>query len=422
MSYLLVEKSPPLSGRVRVDACKNSVLPLMAAALLTQEPVVLVGAPPLSDVHKMAELLASLGAQVTQEEDHSLRIVADKLHTREAPADLVHSFRASFLIAGPLLARFGRSRVPLPGGCQIGTRPVDLHLKGLEALGARVNLTRGYIGMTSQGLVGNSIYLDYPSVGGTENILMAACLAEGRTVLLNAAREPEIEDLATMLRHMGARIEGAGTDTIVVEGVPQLSGVRYVPMGDRIEAGTFLFAAAITRGDVQVEGVRPDHMKPVTAKLQEAGVMVEELPRGRGLHVASQGRPQAVDIKTLPWPGFPTDLQAPAMVLAALAKGASVITETVFENRFMHVAELERMGAHIRITDRVALIDGVARLSGAMVSATDLRAGAALVLAALAADGKTMVRDDGHIARGYVDFPGKLQALGAPVSLIEEQA
>ncbi|MCG0313569.1 MAG: UDP-N-acetylglucosamine 1-carboxyvinyltransferase, partial [Calditerricola sp.] len=346
-------------------------------------------------------------------------IDATSLDGYEAPYELVRKMRASFLVMGPLLARMGRARIAMPGGCAIGSRPIDQHLKGFEAMGASIELGHGFVEARVQGrLKGTRIYLDVPSVGATENIMMAATLAEGTTLIENAAMEPEIVDLATFLNAMGARVRGAGTGTIRIDGVEALHGTTHTVIPDRIEAGTFMVAAAITRGNVLVEGAIYDHVRAVAAKLSEMGVYVEE--EDGGIRVVAEGRLRPVDVKTLPYPGFPTDMQAQMMALLAVTEGTSTVTETVFENRFMHVEELKRMNAQIRIEGRSAIIDGVPRLSGAKVCATDLRAGAALVLAGLAADGETEVTGLHHIDRGYVDLVGKLRRLGADITRVSD--
>jgi UDP-N-acetylglucosamine 1-carboxyvinyltransferase len=412
----IIEKSPPLHGEVEASISKNSVLPLMAASLLTEEPVTLTHAPKLQDVRVMTQLLEAMGVEVEMKKT-GMRLQAQKVKPCSAPLYLTRQLRASFIVLGPLAARFGQAFVPLPGGCGIGARPVDLHLKGLTQMGARITGDRG--GITCRGrLEGAPIYLDYPSVGCTENLMMAASLARGQTILYNAAREPEIVDLARMLNKMGAKISGAGTGTVIIDGQPALSGARYRPIPDRIEAGTYLYAAALTRGNVRVNAVDPDHLQPVVAKLKLAGCDVET--GDDWVRVSGAARPQAVDIQTLPWPGFPTDMQSAAMVLSSVAQGTSLIQETVFENRFLIVPELVRMGASVRVQGAGAVVEGVARLKGAQVEATDLRAGAALVLAGMAAEGKTTVLDDGHIRRGYEDLPGKLAALGASISGAEQ--
>lgn len=412
MCYYIVKQSPPLSGAVEISTSKNSMLPILAACLLTSDEIVLHKVPELTDVSIMLELLQALGAviTVTGEETH---IRCENITSREAPDELVQKMRASFLLMGPLLARFGRARVPLPGGCDIGTRPVDLHLKGLHALGSSIRTCQGSLVAEGAVLKGTTIYLDYPSVGSSENIIMAASLAEGETVLINAAREPEIVDLARFINAMGGRVAGAGSDMIRIEGVARLRGCTYTPISDRIEAGTLMVAAALTGGDVTLKRAIPEHLRPMSAKLREGGADVWE--EEGAVRVRGAWRPQSVDIKTMPWPGFPTDLQPQAMVLCAVAKGISIVTETVFENRFMHVSELNRMGAEIRIKERSAVIEGISKLYGTTVKATDLRAGAALVLAGLVADGETRVMNSEFIDRGYENFAGKLVALGGEV-------
>jgi len=412
---IVVEGGHRLTGSVRVSSSKNAILPIIAASLLADGPVTLEDTPPLTDVLTMCALITSLGARADRNRRGDLTIHAGSLESVEPPSDLVALMRASLLVLGPLLARKGRAESSMPGGCAIGSRPIDLHLKGFEALGARVTSDRGRIEMWApSGLSGARIYLDFPSVTATENILMAACLADGQTLIENAAEEPEVVDLASCLNAMGARIRGAGTKLIKVEGVRRLHGATYRVIPDRIEAGTYMVAAAITRGDVLVEGVVVEHLKPITAKLREAGVLVEE-ESADSVRVVGKGRPRAVDVKTLPYPGFPTDMQAPLMALLALADGTSIVTETVFENRFGHVDGLKRIGADIRTEGRSAIIRGVQALSGSSVAASDLRAGAALVLAALAAEGRSEVSGLAHIERGYADLVGKLRGLGAGV-------
>ena len=414
MCNYIVKKSPPLTGTVELSTSKNSMLPILAACLLTSEEVVLNKVPDLTDVHIMMELLESVGARIARKGD-DVRIDCGNITSREAPDELVQKMRASFLLMGPLLARFGRARVPLPGGCDIGTRPVDLHLKGFHALGSTIKTCQGSLVAEGAVLKGTSIYLDYPSVGSTENIIMAASLAEGETTVINAAREPEIVDLANFVNAMGGKVQGAGTDIIRIRGMARLRGCNYTPISDRIEAGTLMVAAAVTGGDVTLERAVPEHLRPISAKLREGGADVWE--ESSAIRVRGTWRPQAVDIKTMPWPGFPTDLQPQAMVLCVLSKGISVITETVFENRFMHVTELNRMGAEIRIKDRSAVIEGVGKLYGSSVRATDLRAGAALVLAGLVAEGETRVTHSDFIERGYEKFAEKLNALGGNVEV-----
>lgn len=402
-----------LSGRVRVSGAKNAVLPALAASLLSDGPVRLREVPRLDDVQTMCAILEALGMDVT--------VVADRVDARpqgdlraEAPEPLVRRMRASFLVLGPLVARLGRAVVPLPGGCAIGARPIDQHLKGLEALGARSVIEHGHVLVTAPRLRGDTVYLDYPSVGATENIMMAATLAEGQTVIENAAEEPEVVDLANLLNAMGARVRGAGTKVIRVDGVPSLRGMTHTVIPDRIEAGTFLIAAAITAGDVLVENAEPDHLKPVLAKLREAGVEVTAYPDG-GVRARTRDPIVALDLKTLPFPGFPTDTQAPMMALLTIADGTSIVTETVFEDRYRHAEELRRLGAIVHVEGRSAVVKGVERLTGADVEATDLRGAAALVLAGLAAEGTTRVRGLQHLDRGYDRLENKLQALGARI-------
>ncbi|NLN07278.1 MAG: UDP-N-acetylglucosamine 1-carboxyvinyltransferase [Firmicutes bacterium] len=411
---ITVEGGTPLFGRVRVEAAKNACLPIMAAALLCEGQVTLSEIPALEDVYTMSSVLTALGARTDYDaKAKKLSVDSTAVRRTEAPYELVRKMRASFLVIGPLLARMGRARVSLPGGCAIGIRPIDLHLKGLKALGAEVMIGHGFIETTADKLRGEKVYLDFPSVGATENIMMAATLAEGTTVIENAAEEPEVVDLANFINAMGGRITGAGTDTIRIQGVTSLSCVDYCVIPDRIEAGTFMVAAAITGGAVTVENVIPAHLTSLIAKLQEAGCRVEE---AEGLiHISREGPLRAVDVKTLPYPGFPTDMQSPIMAMLACARGTSVITETVFENRFMHVDELRRMGARIKIEGHSAIVTGREKLCGAPVKATDLRAGAALVLAGLAADGRTEVSELHHLDRGYWHFSEKLAALGAKI-------
>ncbi|MDI3535055.1 MAG: UDP-N-acetylglucosamine 1-carboxyvinyltransferase [Thermosediminibacterales bacterium] len=413
MTKLIVKGGVPLKGTVKISGAKNSSLPIIAASLLSDGINIIEDVPDLEDVKVMCDVLEALGASIEKDKG-TLKINSKNISEHEAPYDLVRKMRASFLVMGPLLARRGKAKISMPGGCAIGTRPIDLHLKGFSALGAEIIFGHGYIEASAPKLKGAKIYLDFPSVGATENILMAASLAEGKTVIENAAEEPEIVDLANCLNAMGAKIRGAGTDIIKVEGVKELRNVCHSVIPDRIEAGTFMVAAAITQGDVFIENVLPDHIKPVSAKLKEAGVFVRE--EQKGVHVRADDRPKSVDIKTLPYPGFPTDLQAPMMALMTLAEGTSVIIETVFENRFMHVDELKRMGANIKIQGRTAVVEGKPYLSGAPVKATDLRAGAALVLAGLAAEGITYVDNVYHIDRGYERFEEKLNSLGADIT------
>lgn len=416
MSTIVIEGGKPLRGTVKISSAKNAVLPVIAASLLTESECIIEDAPELEDVKVMTEVLNALGAKAQGAGD-SIKINAATIDSFEAPYDLVRKMRASFLVMGPLLARKGRARISMPGGCAIGSRPIDLHLKGFAALGAQIELGHGYVEARCDRLKGATVYLDFPSVGATENIMMAAVLAEGQTTIGNAAKEPEIIDVANFLNSMGAKIRGAGTDVIKIEGVRELSGISYTVIPDRIETGTYLVAGAITGGNILLENVVPEHLKPVIAKLVECGAQIIEEPEG--LRVIGNGRPYASDVKTMPYPGFPTDMQPQIMAFLSIASGTSMVIETVFENRFMHVEELKRMGAKIKIEGRSAVIEGVEKLSGAPVKATDLRAGAALILAGLAAEGTTQVMNTYHIDRGYVDIVGKLKSLGADIKKAE---
>jgi UDP-N-acetylglucosamine 1-carboxyvinyltransferase len=417
---LIVSEGNPLKGVVRISSAKNSVLPIIAASILGDKESILEEIPYLTDVKVMADLLECFGVEVEFFDNESkLRIKCSDITNTTAPYELVNKMRASILVMGPLLARTGVAKISLPGGCAIGTRPVDLHLKGFAAMGAEINQEHGFIEAKVNGkLRGSKIYLDFPSVGATENIMMAAVLAEGQTIIENAAIEPEIVDLATYLTSIGADIKGAGTDTIKINGVKSLGGTTHTAIPDRIEAGTFMTAAAITGGDVLIENIVPDHVKPITAKLREAGVEIsEELS---SIHVKANGAVNPIDIKTHPYPGFPTDMQAQMTSLMTKASGTSMIIETIFENRFMHLAELKRMGANVKIEGRSAIIEG-SPLTGAKVKATDLRAGAALILAGMIAEGTTEVTDIEHIERGYVKIHEKLKALGANIERVEEE-
>lgn len=414
MEKLVIHGGKPLEGTVRVSGAKNAVLPIIVASMLGTTQSTLTEIPKLADVHTVCDVIASLGVHIEHPERDTLVIDAHELTSTTAPYDLVRRMRASFLVMGPLLARKGRAQISLPGGCSIGARPIDLHLKAFEAMGAVINLENGDIEATvPNGLKGAQIYLDFPSVGATENILMAASMAEGKTVLENAAEEPEIVDLATYLNSMGANIRGAGTNVIRIEGVKELHGANHAVIPDRIEAGTFMVGAAMTQGNVFVENAISEHLKPLISKLKEVGAEVQE--EIDGIRVIGHAPLRPADIKTLPYPGFPTDMQAQFMALTTICQGTSVVTETVFENRFMHVDEFKRMGAKIRIEGRSAIVEGVPRLKGASVNATDLRAGAALVLAGLVADGETEVGYLYHIDRGYDNLVLKLQRLGADI-------
>lgn len=419
MEKLIVKGGNRLVGAVKTSGAKNAVLPIIAASILGTTPSHLDEVPMLEDVHTISEVLKCLGLAVEcSPEKNVLDIDSTEITSYEAPYELVRTMRASFLVMGPLLARIGKARISMPGGCAIGARPIDIHLKGFEALGVKIEQGHGYIEASApEGLKGTSIYFDFPSVGATENIMMAASLAEGTTILENAAEEPEIVDLANYLNKMGAKIRGAGTDTIRIEGVEKLHGADYTIIPDRIEAGTYMIAAAMTGGDILVENVLPEHQKPLIAKLREAGAVVEEdIDKVR---VIGKNPLKAVSIKTLPYPGFPTDMQAQMMAMMVIAEGRSKVTETVFENRFMHVVELNRMGAQISTEGRSAVIDGPCKLTGCDVRATDLRAGAAMILAGLVAEGTTRIGDLHHIDRGYENIVAKLKNLGADIERVD---
>ena len=418
---IIVRGNNTLAGEVRVSGAKNSALKLMAATILAQGECVLRNVPHISDIEVMAEVLEELGAHVERNnhdgrDEHTLTIDTSNIDSFETPYELVSKMRASISVLGPLIGRFGQASGAMPGGCQIGARKIDMHLKGLESLGVEFEIKHGYLmASTPHGLIGTHVVLDFPSVGATENMLMAAVVASGETVIANAAREPEIVDLAFMLQEMGAHIEGAGTSIITVKGVrpDELHPCDHVTVGDRIEAGTFLTGGALTGGPVTVRGIDPGFLRMALAKLREMGCTVRE--ERDAVTVSRTGPLKPVEIQTLPHPGFPTDLQAQFMLVAACAKGTSVITENVFENRFMFAAELARMGADIVIEDHHALVRGGRPLQGAPVSSTDLRAGAALVLAGLIAEGETRVHRIDHIDRGYEDYVGKLRSLGADI-------
>ncbi len=420
MSKFVIKKSSPLKGSIKVNGAKNSVLALLPATLLTEDECIIDKVPDLQDVKVMTSLLEQLGARIEYIEKEKIKITSVPLSSHEAPYELVQKMRASFYVMGPLLARKGVARVSQPGGCAIGARPIDLHLKGFEALGATVEHGDGFVEARCDGrLQGANIYLDYPSVGATANIMMAASLADGITHIENSAQEPEIVNLAGFLNSMGADISGAGMDTIRIRGVEKLNGTQHEVIPDRIETGTYMVAAAITGGDVTIENVMPEHLKPIIAKLKECGAQVIEESDDK-IRVIGCDRPKAVDITTLPYPGFPTDMQAQFMALMVCADGESVINETVFENRFMHVNELRRMGAIIKEEGHSAVVSGVKMLHGAKVRATDLRAGAALVLSGLIAEGTTEVDEIEHIDRGYVRIEEKLRSLGADICRVED--
>jgi len=416
MDKLVIQGGIPLSGEIRISGAKNAALPILCAALLTEEPLRIGNVPYLRDVTTMLELLNQMGAEISVNDRMGVEIVARKLHNPAAPYELVKTMRAAILVLGPLLARCGQARVSLPGGCAIGSRPVDLHIKGLQAMGAEIEIEHGYILARAARLKGARIFMDTVTVTGTENLMMAATLAEGATVLENAAREPEVVDLANCLIAMGAKIEGVGSDVITIHGVDRLHGADYRVMPDRIEAGTFLVAVAATGGKVLLKDVRPDILDAVLEKLREAGARIECGADTISLEMA--GPLKSVNVRTAPYPAFPTDMQAQFMALNAVANGAATVTETIFENRFMHVQELQRLGANIEIEGNTAVVRGVATLSGATVMATDLRASASLVVAGLIAQGETSVERIYHIDRGYECIEEKLSQLGARIKRV----
>jgi len=416
MDKIRVVGGRPLEGTVRISGAKNASLPDLCAALLTDENVVLSNVPEVRDIRTMGRVLSALGAEVNFRVGGTVEVKAGTLSSVEAPYDLVKTMRASVLVLGPLVAREGRARVSLPGGCAIGARPINLHLQALEKMGAAITVDHGYVEARAERLRGAEIYFDTVTVTGTENLMMAACRADGATVLQNAACEPEVVDLAALLTSMGARIEGAGTTTIRIEGVATLHGTRHAVVPDRIETGTFIAACALAGGDIEVRGCHPPHLRAVIDKFREIGVRIEEGPDNLRVRAPRVIRP--ANVTTLPYPGFPTDMQAQYMTLMTQATGTSTITESIFENRFMHVAELQRMGASVRESGRTALVTGPTPLSGAQVMATDLRASASLVLAGLAATGETVVDRVYHLDRGYYRIDEKLRGLGADIERI----
>jgi UDP-N-acetylglucosamine 1-carboxyvinyltransferase len=418
---IIIQGGRRLAGEVAVSGSKNAALPVLISSLLTSEPCVYQGIPDLADIHTTLKLLGGLGVksdrQAWADRSGDLALHAASITKLEAPYELVKTMRASFLVLGPLVARFGEARVSTPGGCAIGARPINLHLKGLEAMGASIEQQHGYVEAKARRLRGAKIYLDLPSVGATENLMMAATLAEGVTVIENAAKEPEIEDLASVLTKMGADVQGAGTDIVRIEGVSALRGVEHRVIPDRIEAASFVIAGALTDGDVRVTGARPAHLDAFLIKLKEAGVDI--VADENSVRVRDGKKVKSVDVTTLPYPGFPTDLQAQIMVLMSVADGVSVITETIFENRFMHALELNRMGADIRLEGNRAVVRGVRELSGAPVMATDLRASVSLVLAGLVATGTTEISRVYHLDRGYEHIERKLSQLGAEIQRVK---
>lgn len=417
LKKIVVRGGQPLVGRVDVSGAKNAALALICAALMSDKPLTLDNVPDISDVRVLMEITNMLGAKVSWEGQNELTIVPPKKINGHPPYDLVKKLRASNLLVGPLLAKFGSANVALPGGCNIGVRPMDLHFKGMAGLGANISIERGTIGATAGRLKGARIYLDFPSVGATENIMMAACLATGQTIIENVAKEPEIVDLANFLNAMGAKVRGAGTDVIKIEGADSLNGCqRYTVIPDRIEAGTYMVAAAATRGDVIIENIIPTHLEPVIAKLREANVKIEECEDQ--IRVRADHDLKSVDIKTMPYPGFPTDMQSQMAVFLCTVPGTSVIVENIFENRFQIADELKRLGAKIKVEGRMAVIEGVQSMHGTQVKATDLRAGAALLIAGLVAKGETVINDSRYIYRGYQHIDEKLNNLGANVSIV----
>lgn len=418
MDKLVIQGGVPLRGEVDISGAKNAALPILVATLLADEPVTLSAVPHLRDVTTTLELLATMGAQITVDDKLSVEIDTTHLHSHEAPYELVKTMRASILVLGPLLAKHGEAKVSLPGGCAIGSRPVNIHLEGLRQMGAEIHVEKGYVLAKAERLRGAHIYMDVVTVTGTENLLMAAVLAEGMTILENAAREPEISDLAHFLNAMGAKIEGIGSSTLKITGVTHLAGIQYRIIPDRIEAGTYLAAAAVTGGDVTVKQADPTHLEAVLLKFEEAGARIETGHDWIRLDMTGR-RLKPVNIVTMPYPAFPTDMQAQFLVMNCLAQGVSHVKETIFENRFMHVPELARMGADIAIDGHTALITGVDRLYGTEVMATDLRASASLILAALAAEGETVINRVYHIDRGYEQVEEKFNRIGA---LIQRQA
>ncbi|SHE67469.1 UDP-N-acetylglucosamine 1-carboxyvinyltransferase [Clostridium fallax] len=419
MEKIRVKGGKELKGKVQVSSAKNSVLPIIASCILSDENIIINNLPLLEDVYVICEVLNQLGCSVNiNKNSKELIINSSNINPINVNNDLIKKMRASFLIMGPMLSRFGKCKISLPGGCNIGSRPIDLHLKGFKALGVDYSIGHGFVEAKTKRLIGNRIYLDFPSVGATENLMMAAVLAKGTTIIENAAEEPEIIDLANFLNSMGAKINGAGNGKIIIEGVDSLVGTKHTPIGDRIEAGTFMIAAAMTNSKIEILGCNEEYLRPVIEKLKEAGVIFKFSENGEKILIDGTGKKNSISIKTMPYPGFPTDMQSQMMALCTIIEGASVITETVFENRFMHVPELLRMGANIKIDQRTALIEGVPKITGCEVKATDLRAGAAMILAGLVAYGETEITDIYHIDRGYFNIEEKLKSLGAEIERI----
>lgn len=420
MDKMMIHGGAPLRGSVSLSGSKNAALPIMMASLLTADPIKLTNVPRLRDVKTAIDLLIGLGVEARWTDDHAVELRAANVTSHEASYELVKTMRASFVVLGPLLARTGRARVSTPGGCAIGARPVNLHISGIRALGSKIQFRHGYVEAHSDKLVGARIWMDSPSVGATENIVMAAVTARGRTLIENAAREPEVQDLARMLISMGAKISGAGTHVIEIEGVEKLHGAEHAVISDRIEAGSMMAAAAITGGDVTISNAPVEHLEAVVVKLREAGVTVDS--NGHGVRVARAGKLQPIELRTLPYPGFPTDLQAQMMALLTQAEGTSVITETIFENRFMHAQELARMGADIVMKGPTAVVRAPSKLSGAPVMATDLRASMGLIIAGLAAEHTTELSRVYHLDRGYEALDAKLSHLGARIERVRDDS
>lgn len=418
MEKIIIKGGNQLSGEIDISVAKNSVLPIIASTILSPNKIIIKKIPLFKDVNVLIDLLREINCSLYLNKEEGLEINTANINITHINEELIRKMRASFLLMGPILSRLGYCKISLPGGCNIGGRPIDLHLKGFEILGAKITNRNGYVEASADKLIGNRIYLDFPSVGATENIVMAAVLAKGTTVIENAAQEPEVIDLINFLNVMGAHIVIESAGKIIIEGVEGLKGCEYLPIFDRIEAGTFMIAAAITNSKIALNGINESHLSPLIGKLRESGVLIDCL--GDKLIVDGRGDRRAVNIKTLPYPGFPTDMQPQMMSLLSVTKGSSIITETVFENRFMHVQELIRMGANISINGRSTFIDGVDKLTGCQVKSTDLRAGAAMILAGLIADGQTEVTDIYHIDRGYVDIEKKFKKLGADIYRIDE--
>lgn len=419
MQKFIVTGGLPLSGSINVSSAKNSILPIIASTILCDGECVIENFPALEDVIVICDVLKSLNADVKFDYEKSiLKINGSNMTSLNLSEELIRKMRASFLVLGPLLSRFGRAKIYMPGGCNIGLRPIDLHLKGLSALGGEISIKDGCVEISAKKLIGTNIYLDFPSVGATENLMMAATLAEGRTIIENAAKEPEIVDLAVFINGMGGDIEGAGTSRIIINGVKNLKGVKHMPIYDRIEAGTYIALAAITRSKLKINGVNENHLVPIVSKFYEMGLDINF--EGNSILVNGDVDLRPIDLKTLPHPGFPTDMQPQFMSLLCLVKGTSTIVETIFENRFMHIMELQRMGADISVHDRVAVINGVDRLIPSRVKSTDLRAGAALILSALSCDGESEITDIYHIDRGYSQIEIKLRQINAKIERVED--